>query len=263
MTDRACILRIEKLSIQDGHGIRTVVFFKGCPLRCKWCSTPESQAPEPEEGEGGIKYGRFMSVDDVMKVVLRDTVFYYHSGGGVTLSGGDVLMQAEFAEKLLEECKGSELDTAIETELYSSWDKIERLIPYTDSWYVDIKHMDPGCHLEWTGVRNEVILENLRKLSDACGEGSLHVRIPLIRGANADEQNLRRTIRYCEELGNVADVEILPFHRLGSATYEKLGRKYYFCESSNMTREEAEESLEFLREEKPAIPVIISGKRYI
>lgn len=117
MSKTGRVLRIEKTSIHDGEGLRTVVFLKGCPLRCKWCSTPESQRMEIEK-----RYGKDMTVEEVVKEICKDEIFSFHSGGGVTISGGEVLMQADFAKEILISCMEQRIPTAIETSLYSSYD---------------------------------------------------------------------------------------------------------------------------------------------
>ena len=120
MSKTGRVLRIEKTSIHDGEGLRTVVFLKGCPLRCEWCSTPESQRMEIEK-----RYGKDMTVEEVVKEIYKDEIFFFHSGGGVTISGGEVLMQADFAKEILISCMEQRIPTAIETSLYSSYDIID------------------------------------------------------------------------------------------------------------------------------------------
>lgn len=310
MEQTGIILRIEKISMNDGCGLRTVVFFKGCPLACAWCSTPESQSclPEPyyraekctlcgrcaavcpngaltvdtalgrivrdtakctgcaacarvcPTGAQGM-YGKRMTVREVMKQIHRDEVFYFHSGGGVTLSGGDILMQAEFARSLLEECKDSGLDTMAEMDLYGSYEKIAMLLPYLDRFYVDIKVMDDALHRKWTGRSNATILENVRRAARDCGSGRIHIRVPLVWGINDSEENIRATAEFCRELQGCAGLEFLPYHRLGQATYAYLGREYALSDLPVMTRETAMEKVAFLKDMELPFPVLVSGGR--
>lgn len=140
------VLRIERSSIHDGDGLRTVVFLKGCPLRCKWCSTPESQSFAQETTVGGTTYGTQMTVAEVMREVRKDSLFYFISAGGLTLSGGEILAQPEFALALLKNAKAECFNTAVETSFCAPWEKIQPLLPYINTAYVDLKIFDrqPG-----------------------------------------------------------------------------------------------------------------------
>ena len=220
MSKTGRVLRIEKTSIHDGEGLRTVVFLKGCPLRCKWCSTPESQRMEIEK-----EYGKDMTVEEVVKEICKDEIFFFHSGGGVTISGGEVLMQADFAKEILISCMEQGIPTAIETSLYSSYDKIRELLPYLTSMYIDFKVTDERLHEFYTGVSNKRIKENLVKV-DAEFAGDIHIRIPVIPTVNMNENNTKDTIKFLSNLKHIKDIELLPYHRLGLETYERLGRVY-------------------------------------
>lgn len=310
------ILRIEKISPNDGQGLRTVVFLKGCPLRCGWCSTPESQkkafelyyrpakcafcgkcveaCPQKALKKGsdriildGCKedcsdcllcarvcptgalgvYGMEMTVEQVMKQILKDEVFYFHSGGGVTLSGGDVLLQAEFAAALLKECRDNGIHTMAELDMYGDFSKVEMLLPYLNGLYIDIKHMDPLEHQRWTGVDNKTILENINKTAAYFKarhlKKAVHFRIPLIWDVNDSEENIIRTAQFCAETGVCEELEFLPYHRLGESTYEYLGRAYAFAGKPKMTFEDACEKARVLRGRKLPFPVKISGKEMI
>lgn len=310
MEQTGTILRIEKISLNDGRGLRTVVFFKGCPLSCAWCSTPESQdccvevyyqaekctlcgrciqvCPTgalsvdtkterivrnlqkcthcaacvracPARAQG--LYGREMTVKEIMKQIHRDEVFYFHSRGGVTLSGGDILMQAEFAQSMLKECKDSGIDTMAEMDMYGSYDKIAALLPYLDRFYVDIKVMDEEQHKKWTGCSNETILANVRRAAKECGKNVVHIRVPLVWGVNDSQENIRQTAEFCRDLQNCAGLEFLPYHRLGQATYAYLGREYILQGLPTMTREDAIEKVAFLKEMALPFPVLVSGGR--
>ena len=139
---RGIVLRTERSSIHDGDGFRTVVFLKGCPLCCLWCSTPESQSPAIEQA-AETTYGQAMSVEDLMALVRKDSIFYFHSGGGLTLSGGEPLVQADFAAELLRQAQSEGINTAIETCLAVPFANVEKALPNLDVMYADLKHIDP------------------------------------------------------------------------------------------------------------------------
>ncbi len=266
------IFDIERYATQDGPGIRTVVFFKGCPLRCQWCANPESQAKKPQlmfyqnrcrgcgrclagcpqkairlDPEFGLAIdtdkctacgkcvescyydarklmGTSITVDEVMEVVLRDSMFYKESGGGVTLSGGEPLLQPEFARALLERCKEHGLHTAIETCGCTTWENIESVLPYLDLVFFDIKHSNPVSHRKFTGVSNDKIIFNLQRLAGTFKP--IIVRIPLIPGCNDSPAEQRNIYELVGKLPNVQRIEILPYHRLGMTKYQGLERKY-------------------------------------
>ena len=217
---------IQRFSIHDGPGIRTIVFFKGCPMRCAWCCNPESQSFEIEEmyEAGRVKtVGRDVMVADVMPEILADLPYYRRSGGGVTLSGGEVLCQSTFAAELLSECKSAGLHTAIESAATLSYDKIERLLPYLDLYLMDIKHMDPAKHKEFTTHDNTLILENARRVAKSGVE--LVIRTPVVPGFNDTEEQILAIARFAKEIG-AKEYHLLPYHRLGSDKYDGLSRAY-------------------------------------
>ena len=220
------IFNIQRFSIHDGPGIRTIVFFKGCPMRCAWCCNPESQSFEIEEmyEAGRVKtVGRDVSVADVMPEILADLPYYRRSGGGVTLSGGEVLCQSTFAAELLSECKSAGLHTAIESAATLSYDKIERLLPYLDLYLMDIKHMDSAKHKEFTTHDNTLILENARRVAKSGVE--LVIRTPVVPGFNDTEEEILAIARFAKEIG-AKEYHLLPYHRLGSDKYDGLSRAY-------------------------------------
>lgn len=248
------VLRIEKTSIHDGNGLRTVVFLKGCPLRCKWCSTPESQKKEFECG-----YGKDMSVDEVINEICKDEIFFFHSGGGVTISGGEVLMQADFAAEILKSCIEQGIETAIETSLYADFSVIEKLLPYLDAMYIDFKLFDESAHKFYTGVSNQKIKGNLEK-TDKAFAGDIHIRIPVIPGVNMFRENMENTARFLSGLSHVQDVELLPYHRLGLETYRILNRVYTLKDVEPPTMEEMNKQALVFREINPRMPVKIKGE---
>lgn len=238
---RGRIFNIQRFSIHDGPGIRTIVFLKGCYMRCAWCSNPESQSFEIEtmmEGGREKRMGRDVCVDDVMPEILSDMPYYKRSGGGLTLSGGETLAQAEFARELLKRAKEEGLHTAIETALNVPYESVETLTPYVDLWLVDIKHMDSSKHKEYTGAPNGRILENIKKLCDTGAD--VTVRTPIIPGFNDTCEEVREISRFAKSLSGVREHHLLPFHRLGKDKYEGLGRKYAFENTEPPTREKME-----------------------
>ena len=223
----ANIFDIQRFSTGDGPGIRTTFFFKGCPLRCLWCQNPEAMSPGTQRvlrGEDCVSCGRVMGVGAVMKVVLRDSVFYKHSGGGVTLSGGEPVMQGEAAVGILRECRRKGIHTAVETSGCAPWKVLLRVLQHCDLVFCDIKHMDADEHERLTGRSNELILENIRRMSARkCG---LILRVPVIPGKNDSAKNLRRTAEFIKSLPHVSGVELLPYNPLAEAKYLQAGMRF-------------------------------------
>ncbi len=221
------IFNIQRFSIHDGPGIRTIVFFKGCYMRCAWCCNPESQSREVEtlkEGEKIKTVGKDVTVADIMPEILSDMPYYLRSGGGVTLSGGEVLAQADFAAELLSACKAAGLHTAIETTANAPWEDIAKLLPNLDICLMDIKHMDSEKHREYTKAPNERILENARRLAKSNVE--LIIRTPVIPTFNDSDADIRAIAMFARSLGSVDEYHLLPYHRLGTDKYQGLGRVY-------------------------------------
>lgn len=226
------VLRIEKSSIFDGDGLRTVVFMKGCPLRCRWCSTPESHQKGIQTTlDGTITYGRNMTVEEVMVEVRKDIPFYFHSGGGMTVSGGEILTQAEFVRQLVGRACWEGINTCIETSFYGEWEKITRILRCTDTAFVDMKLMDPEAHKRYTGVDNTLILDNIRRAGSEKGRTRLIIRRPLIPGINDSKEDLKLLGEFLGRLPAVDHLQLLPYHRLGTDTYRKLGLAYQLPET--------------------------------
>lgn len=235
------IFNIQRFSIHDGPGIRTIVFFKGCFMRCAWCCNPESQNREIEtliEGDKEKTVGKDVTVEEIMPEILSDIPYYRRSGGGVTLSGGEVLCQADFARELLRACKENGLHTAVESAASSSFSEIEKILPYLDLYLMDIKHMDGEKHKEYTGVSNERILENARKVAESGVE--LIIRTPVIPGFNDTAEEIRAISHFAKTLSGVREHHLLPYHRLGQDKYAGLGRKYSLSEIEPPSREKME-----------------------
>ena len=249
------VLRIEKTSIHDGEGLRTVVFLKGCPLRCKWCAAPESQTPAVENG-----YGMEMSVDEVAAEITKDEIFFFHSQGGVTISGGEPLMQPDFCKAILRECSYRGIHTAMESSFYGAFENIARLLPYLGDIYVDLKLQDAGCHSDYTGVSNEIILDNIEKLQASDFSGNVHIRIPCIPTVNMDVENIVAAAVFCQKLRKLTDVELLPYHRLGVETYRKLNMRYELEQISTPSREELETAANIFHEHLKGKRIKIKGE---
>lgn len=269
MTAKGRVLRIERSSSYDGDGLRTVVFFKGCPLHCIWCSTPESQNIFPETGcirgkclrcgtcirtcpqkalsadKDGFPhrtgdcnscglcvrncpayafclYGKEMTSDDVVAEIVKDEPFYFQSGGGFTLSGGEALSQPEFALDIFKKCAHLGINGTFETCCYVPWENIEPLLPYLPVIFIDLKHMDDAEHLRLTGCGNKLIHENIKKI-DSAGTTKIVIRIPFIPTVNDSDKNLREMMSFCSGLKNLREVELLAYHRLGAETYRRMG----------------------------------------
>ena len=223
------IFDIQRFSIHDGPGIRTIVFLKGCFFRCRWCCNPESQRYEIEEmktANGKTKIvGRDVTVAEVMEEVKRDAPYYRKSGGGVTLSGGESLGQPDFAVALLRACKAQGFTTAMESTAFAPFETIERYLPYLDTYLMDIKHMDREKHHRFIGQPNDLVLENAKKIA-ASGKTHLIIRVPVIPTFNDTPEEIRAIARFAASLPGVEEIDLLPYHRLGKDKYDGLGRKY-------------------------------------
>jgi pyruvate formate lyase activating enzyme len=265
------IFDIKKYAIHDGPGIRTTVFFKGCPLSCWWCHNPESISRSiqrlyrnerciacqecvvacPEDAiratAKGLEWnpsdcvycrtcagicpaeavefiGKTMSVDEVVAEITKDTVFYDESRGGVTLSGGEPLMQPAFLMDLLDACGNLELHRTVDTSGHADTQTLLEAATRTDLFLYDLKHMDPEKHASFTGVTNEKILNNLIVLSRQGAE--IVIRFPVIPGFNSDQENIDRTGAFVSSLPGVRRMNILPYHCAAAAKYKNLGLKF-------------------------------------
>lgn len=272
------VANIERYAINDGNGVRTTIFVKGCHLRCLWCCNPETQSFHPEMSffpdkciacMNCVRYcahgalnedltadreicsdcykrerafsctekcyvncrkitGEKMSVGKVYDIVKRDVPFYESSGGGVTLSGGEPMAQPEFAYALIRTLTERWISTGIETCGFADREDYEKVVPYLDTIFMDIKHIDPGRHQEWTGQRNEKILENVRHVDELAGiyGNKLFIRVPVIPGFNDGCEEIGDIARFVSECKNVTGMELLPYHKLGRGKYYSLGRSY-------------------------------------
>ena len=224
---RGRIFDIQKFSVHDGPGIRTIVFLKGCVLRCRWCCNPESQFYEIQQMQekGKMKtVGRDVTVGEVLSEVLRDRPYYRRSGGGLTLSGGESLWQPDFACALLEAAHQNGINTALETTGFADPEVIERFIPHVDLFLMDIKHTDSKKHEEFTTRPNEKILQNAKLIAQKAKE--LIIRVPVIPGFNDTAQEIEGIAEFASSLPNVREIHLLPYHRMGQGKYEGLNRPY-------------------------------------
>lgn len=273
---KALIFNIQRYCIHDGEGIRTVVFFKGCPLHCPWCSNPESQSFEIEKVKienkcihcravcpmdpvecpsGAVEvFGKEYTVDKVMDEVLKDSIFYNTSGGGVTLSGGEVLSQAPFAIELLKRLKMLGIDTSIETSGLGNTLLLKQMAEYLDTILFDIKIIDPEKAKSVLGVDISIIKTNLEILVKM----RKHVipRIPLIPGYTMDDENIKGIVEFISSLG-LKEVHILPFHQYGSGKYEFLKREYTLKGVEQLNEKDVEHIRKYI--EKQGIKVIVGG----
>jgi len=278
---KGLIFNIQKFSIQDGPGIRTTVFMKGCPLKCPWCSNPEGMSPDPEImthdakcigcgkcaeacPTGAISFteqgrlidrtlcnnclecanvcpakaieakGELKTVDEVFEVAAQDEPFYRNSGGGITVSGGEALLQWEFTRAFLKRCKEANFHTALDTTAYCKWEHMEKVLEYTDLILFDLKNMDSKKHKEKCGVDNQLILENLEKASK---KTKIWLRLPLIPGYNDSEEDMRRVAELAKRI-NAEKVSLLPYHEYGRQKYPRVGKEYSFCEADILSPED-------------------------
>ena len=221
------IFDIQRYSIHDGGGIRTIVFLKGCPLRCKWCCNPEGQCYNVEKMTLGGKekiVGKDVTVGEIIDIIERDRIYYRRSGGGLTLSGGEALTQPDFAVALLKAAKERGINTAMESTGFADFSVISRYLPYLDLYLMDIKHINSAKHKEFTSQPNERILENAKKITDAGTR--LIVRTPVIPTFNATKEEIADIAKFASGLKGVKEMHILPYHRIGTDKYKGLGREY-------------------------------------
>lgn len=286
---KGLVFNIERYAIHDGPGIRTLVFMKGCSLRCLWCDNPEGQSRKPQlmffpgmciscrycvnvcpkqatyfSKQGTIEIdrklcvncgectrrcyagartlcGKYMTVGEVLNEVLKDDVFYQNTGGGVTLSGGEPAMQAEFSRLLLKACKEKQIDTAVETSGYATWGNFRRVLEFTDLVLFDLKCMNAEKHHQLTGKSNNLILTNLRRLSRETNISTI-VRRVIVPGYNDSKEDIEFMCEFIIRNGlRIKKLEFLPFHNLGLSKYKILGKNDQLEKVNSPTREQIEE----------------------
>ncbi|MFT4106373.1 MAG: glycyl-radical enzyme activating protein [Lacrimispora sp.] len=279
------VFDIQRFSLHDGPGIRTIVFLKGCPLSCKWCSNPESQHIKPvimykqadcihcgrcitackigaisPENKGFIDRdicsgcgecvnacpsgalvvkGKTMTVQQVVKELKKDATTYRRSGGGITLSGGEPLVQHGFAAELLKACKAQGWNTAIETTGIGTEEAIETVIPYVDTVLLDIKHMDGEQHKKFTGADNESVKKNAPRI---CQISNTVIRIPVVPGFNFSAEAIKDIAEYAKTLMGIRIIHLLPYHSFGENKYGLLGQDYELKDIKPLRSEDLEES---------------------
>jgi pyruvate formate lyase activating enzyme len=300
-TLKGLIFDIQRYSIHDGPGIRTNIFFKGCPLKCIWCDNPESQKISPEVlyfksicvkcyrciescftgatriGKDGEIYierasciacgkccevcgagarkisGRFMTVEEVLNYVRRDALFYRVSGGGVTFTGGEATLQEKFFLELSRRCQENGFHTCLETSGYFQSDKLERLLRFIDLVLYDIKHMDSVRHRKLTFQGNEMILENLKRITEK--RIPVIVRMPLIPGKNDSKKDLAKIGNFLRDL-KINTIEVLPYHQMGARKYEALDREYPCRDIRAYRKHDMARIKKFLESSGPKVSVI-------
>ena len=256
--NKAIFFDIQRNSFVDGPGIRTTVFFKGCNLKCAWCHNPESQSAKPQmmfykdkcTGCGKCKSvcpyhleqcelcgkctlycpvdarkvcGKEHTVDEVLKEVLKDQAFYETSGGGVTFSGGECMLQIDFLAEILKKCKENGIHTAVDTAGHIPFESFEKILPYTDLFLYDIKIFDSQKHKQYVGVSNELILENLKKLFER--KAKLWIRIPIIPDVNDSIEEIQKIKDFLKTNGTPEKIELLPYHAMGENKYRAIGKE--------------------------------------
>ncbi len=226
MNTKGRIFDIQKYSVHDGPGIRTIVFLKGCAFRCKWCCNPESQEYKIQKMMFGGKekiVGKDVTVREVMDEVIKDFPYYKRSGGGLTLSGGESLLQPEFAVSLLRAAKDYGITTAIETTGFAPYETVEKYLEYLDYVLMDIKHINDTKHKDFCGQSNKLVLENAWKIAKS--GANLTIRVPVIPTFNDTKDEISQIAAFAKNLG-VKELHLLPYHRMGEDKYAGLGREY-------------------------------------
>jgi len=253
------VFNVQRFSLQDGPGVRSTVFMKGCPLACAWCHNPESQSPEPQivrmrhrcmvcgecsreeldnpvvldRGEEDVEacptgalqaVGERTTVPALVERLLRDRIFFDESKGGVTFSGGEPLLQPAFVTEALEWLRREGVHTALDTCGFARWPDLEAAARQADLVLYDLKLMDEERHRAATGVSNRIILQNLQALSQV--HPALWIRVPIVPGVNDDEANLEATAAFLAPLAGLRRVDLLPYHPTGEAKFARVGLGY-------------------------------------
>lgn len=227
----AVIFNIKRFAVNDGPGIRTSIFFKGCPLKCLWCHNPESQSSDIQQILKTYRIsdrvfnekenvGYHISPKMLLHEILKDQIFFDESHGGVTFTGGEPLMQADFLLDILKKCKKNKIHTCIDTCGHCNSSKLREIANYTDLFLYDLKHLDNALHNKYTGVGNNIILNNLKMLIEMGKK--IVIRFPLIEGMNDSELHLKKIKDHIQSLNNNIELNILPYHSLGREKYNNL-----------------------------------------
>lgn len=304
---KATIFNIQKYNMYDGPGVRTLIFFQGCPLRCQWCANPEgilkkhrvmfksnlcvncgacaavcpvgihtiSKETMNHEVNHNIEcincgkcvdaclksaisiVGKVKTISELLEIVEEDRTFYEVSGGGVTLGGGEVLMQPEAASSLLLACKNEGINTAIETCGYAKLESVLKVAEFTDLFLFDIKHINSDKHFQLTGVRNEQILENLQELLRR--KYNVQIRMPLLKGVNDCQEDIEAVMEFLvpyKDYKNFKGVDLLPYHKMGVNKYNQLGMEYPIKGDPSLTNEDLDRIEQWIRKYDLPVKVI-------
>ena len=257
------VFNIQKYVLHDGPGIRTTVFFKGCPLACTWCHNPESIKPEIEKmfneekcigcnecdefinpepcPTEALEYvGEVYTHEELFREIEKDFMFYDKSGGGVTFSGGEPLLQSRFLLEVLKLCKERGIHTAVDTTGFSNWDNIKPILPYVDLFLYDLKILNSDKHKKYTGVENELIIENFKKISKT---NDTYIRVPLIKSINDDDENIKGICRLAKEY-NAVQINFLPYHNYSENKYRNLVSYTEFINFEKPSKERMDQMIE-------------------
>ncbi len=268
---KAMITDIKRFAVHDGDGIRTTVFFKGCPLRCVWCHNPETLSRNRQlaffehkcvncgrckevcpynmekcdfcgrceavcPNDARKIYGKETTINEIMEIIIADKKFYEASGGGVTLSGGECLLWVDFCTELFKKCKENNINTAVDTCGYVKKEALDKVIPYTDTFLYDLKAFDEDIHIKCTGVSNKLILQNLKYIDDL--DKNIEIRIPYVPEYN--DNQVEKIAEFVKTLKNVVKVKILPYHSYAKSKYSALNIDNTLPEVRMPTQEECD-----------------------
>ena len=243
---KGVIFDIKRFSVNDGPGIRTTVFFKGCPLNCLWCHNPEGRSYKIQEVMGShmIGYksfactetiGREITVNEVIDEIEKDRVFYEESNGGVTLSGGEPLFHFEFLFELLKTLKNKNIKIAVDTTGFTETEYLKSILEYVDLFLYDIKAMDDNIHFKYTGVSNKIIFDNLAFILN--NGGNVIIRYPVIPGVNDSENDISLLRKFIlKQNGKIKEIDFLPFHNIANNKYKKLNMDNTFKDTPSLNK---------------------------
>ncbi len=245
---KGLVYDIRGFSVNDGPGIRKTIFFKGCPLRCSWCHNPESFDFKPwkwlkDEKTASYKrskmelIGKYYTPDEIMEEVVEDLAFFEQSSGGVTLSGGEPLLQADFAYQVLLRSKKYGMHTCVDTSGFVPWKDLQKVASVTDLFLYDLKLADAALHKKHTRQDNGIIIENLLKLNHA--DCDLQLRIPLVEGITDTPENLDGLTRIAEKLSGLKRIDLLPYHPIARTKYRRLNLPYHLDKMPEYPAEKA------------------------
>lgn len=237
------VFDIKRFAIHDGPGIRTSIFFKGCPLGCWWCHNPESRKTGVEQlsfkYKGSNTIGWQTTPEELLKEVEKDRPFYEQSGGGVTFTGGEPLMQSPFLLETAKLFKKKKLNLCLDTTGYASQKTIQEISPFIDLFLFDLKHLNDEQHLKYTGVSNKPILENLEYLVK--NGKNIQIRFPLIPFINDNQEHLESVSNYLSSLKHIKTLNILPYHKIANGKYDQLNLQNKMLNTHEPSKKNIEE----------------------